>query len=419
MISLTGGNVQTLAGVAVPGGSLTLQLNSDAVVIATPGFVPSAYLATFKFDSTANLAGSCKIWSNFELNPPGTQYLVTFKDANGSRISNQIWQFTQSSGASVDIGTIIPVAPASSAAALPFSSVAANLLFGGPASGAAAFPTFRALVAADINGLSPTLAALAAASANIPNLNTQTIFQSAATILKIVDNNGGTRYSVPANGTSQATLNNTLITGGSTYGGTTQNKQIFTGNGTFTIPANVTSVKVTVVGGGGGGGGSTVANNGGGGGSGSVAIKWLSGLTPGNTLAITIGAAGAAGTTGASGGAGGGTSVASGTQTITSILTNGGAGGIGTLAASPGGSGGAATTGGDLNLGGTPGGFANSTNSIGGNGAPSILSGGGSGSGGVGAPGISFGDGGGGAGGAAAHSGGAGSAGAVIFEWIT
>lgn len=255
MISLTGGNVQTLAGVAVPGGSLTLQLNSDAVVIATPGFVPSAYLATFKFDSTANLAGSCKIWSNFELNPPGTQYLVTFKDANGSRISNQIWQFTQSSGASVDIGTIIPVAPASSSAALPFSSVAANLFFGGPASGAAAFPTFRALVAADIAGLSPSFAALTvvgnltAASANIPSLNTAGIFQSAATLLQIIDNQSGVRLSIPANGIGQGTLNNWKLTGPSSANSVTLvNFQgpasPITGTGaaatiyTFSVPAN-------------------------------------------------------------------------------------------------------------------------------------------------------------------------------------
>lgn len=255
MINLTGGNVQTLAGVAVPGGSLTLQLNGDAVVIATPGFVPSAYQRTFPFDSTGNLSGSCKLWSNAELNPPGTQYLVTFKDANGSRISNQIWQFTQSSGATVDIGTIIPVAPASSAASLPFSSVLANLLFGGPASGAAAFPSFRSLVAADIpallnalqqfgatdTGLSRISAGLlgigngtqgdfsgqlklaqllAGTQIQSPLLLASILQQIAGSAFILKDSNGGTRYSIPLNGTSQATLNNTAVAGGSSFTGT-------------------------------------------------------------------------------------------------------------------------------------------------------------------------------------------------------
>lgn len=42
------------------------------------------------------------------------------------------------------------------------------------------------------------------------------INQKAATIFLIKDNSGGTRLSIPANGTSQATLNNTNLTGGST-----------------------------------------------------------------------------------------------------------------------------------------------------------------------------------------------------------
>lgn len=99
--------------------------------------------------------------------------------------------------------------------------------------------------------------------------------------------------------------------------------QVFTANGTFTIPTGVTALKVTVLGGGGGGpiGGSF------GGGGGATAIKWLTGLTSGNTLAVTIGAGGAGKTsTGSqvSGNAGGNSTVASGTQTITTI-TGGGA----------------------------------------------------------------------------------------------
>lgn len=91
----------------------------------------------------------------------------------------------------------------------------------------------------------------------------------------------------------------------------------FTANGTFTIPAGITAVKVTVVGGGAGG---SQLN---GGASAGTAFKWLTGLTPGNTLAVTIGSAGSGiSTSGTS--TGGNSSVASGTQSITSIVGNGG-----------------------------------------------------------------------------------------------
>jgi hypothetical protein len=73
--------------------------------------------------------------------------------------------------------------------------------------------------------------------------------------------------------------------------------EVFTTSGTFTVPAGVTACKVTVVGGGGGGGNaynnSTVAPGGSGGGT---AIKWITGLTAGDTVSVTIGAGGTGGT---------------------------------------------------------------------------------------------------------------------------
>lgn len=196
------------------------------------------------------------------------------------------------------------------------------------------------------------------------------------------------------------------------------NFQKFTSSGTFTIPTGITAVKATVVSGGGAGGGTSGAasNNGVGGSSGSSAVKFLSGLTPGNTLTVTIGAGGT-GVSNGTGNTGGASSVASGTQTITSILTNGGNGGL--VAGQPL-SGGAAGSGGDLNLGGSPG-FVGSANNIGGNGATSIFGGGGTaGLQGAGNAATAPGAGGGGAGGNAgsASAGGAGASGIVIFEWV-
>ncbi len=123
------------------------------------------------------------------------------------------------------------------------------------------------------------------------------------------------------------TLTNKTIGAGG-LSGLTPSPQIFTSSGTFTIPAGVTAAKVTVVAGGGAGGGSDAGNtkSGAGGSSGSVGIKWLSGLTPGNTLIVTVGTGGL-GASNAAGNNGNASSVASGTQTITSITTTGGNGG--------------------------------------------------------------------------------------------
>ena len=105
-----------------------------------------------------------------------------------------------------------------------------------------------------------------------------------------------------------------------------------TGSNTFTIPAGTTSIKVTIVSAGGGGGGQLVDGGtnppGGAGGAGRWAAQWFVGLTPGNTLTVTVGAAGTGGASSTNGGTGGTTSLASGTQTITTIQATGGTGGI-------------------------------------------------------------------------------------------
>lgn len=165
--------------------------------------------------------------------------------------------------------------------------------------------------------------------------------------------NGGTGLStiplnnvVLGNGTSAVqtvapgTAGNVLTSNGTTWsssaatGTTGPRAQYFTTvatGQTFTIPAGITNLKVTVVGGGGGSGASGSFNcgpnqPGGSGGAGASAVQWLVGLTPGNTLTVAVGAAGSAGS-GGSGGSGGTSSVASGTQSITTIQCTGGGGG--------------------------------------------------------------------------------------------
>lgn len=217
--------------------------------------------------------------------------------------------------------------------------------------------------------------------------------------------------------------------------------QVFTSNGTFTIPSGITTLKITVQGGGGGGGNVSTPNNttalgmGSQGGGGGCATSFLTGLTPGATLAVTVGGGGA------SAAAGGASSVASGTQTITTITGSGGGAGVGINSDSvnyrlAGGAGGAASNG-TFNIAGQTGGdsgksiasgacfSAVSVNTTGGGdsfmgkgGAPYAYS-----STGVNATGraaTGYGGGGGGACGGTANTnnaGGAGSAGIVIFEW--
>jgi hypothetical protein len=215
---------------------------------------------------------------------------------------------------------------------------------------------------------------------------------------------------------STTTFTNKSIGAGG-LAGLSLNKQIFTSSGTHTIAAGVTAEKVTVCGGGGAGGGATASNNGGGGGAGGCSTKWLTGLTPGNTLTVTIGGGGA-GSAGAAGGSGTLSTVASGTQTIGTITGGGASGGNANGTQSAGGAGGTAS-GGDLNFGGNPGGGAYTT-ITGGPGGGSIFGGGAADSNG-GNPGNSAsantGAGGGGAGAGASRAGGNGGSGIIIFEW--
>ena len=131
MITLVNGNIQNPSGLVVPNGSMSLQLNIDATIIAAPyGIIPANLEIVFQFDANGDIlpnapAAAAQIYSNTELNPQnveglGTYYLVTFYDANGARInaSPMWWQFTQATNATVDIGQVTP-----------FATVGGNVIF--------------------------------------------------------------------------------------------------------------------------------------------------------------------------------------------------------------------------------------------------------------------------------------------------
>ncbi|CAA7612768.1 phage tail fiber protein [Magnetospirillum sp. SS-4] len=178
----------------------------------------------------------------------------------------------------------------------------------------------------------------------------------------------------------------------------TLHHQVFTSSGTFTVPANATAgtvFKFTVVGGGGGGyQGYT------GGGGGGTAVYYTSGLTNGQTCAVTVGSGGGNGTPGTAGGV---SSVVIGASTVTG---NGGLAGTSSAGiATPGGS----ASGGTLNIAGSA--------SASGYGNGSYYSGGSSHMG-FGATNNSYATGYGGGGSWNGGSYGNGTAGIVIVEWI-
>src|SRR5690554_6195879 len=86
--------------------------------------------------------------------------------------------------------------------------------------------------------------------------------------------------------------------------------ETFTSSGTWTVPAGVTEITVEAWGAGGGGGGSNSNNSGGSGGGGGGHTTNTFSVTPGQSVAYTVGAGGAAGAANAgTGGDGGQTTI--------------------------------------------------------------------------------------------------------------
>lgn len=96
--------------------------------------------------------------------------------------------------------------------------------------------------------------------------------------------------------------------------------------GNFTVPAGVSSMRITVIGAGGGGAGATT-NTGGGGGGGGQVLELLVTTTPGAVITCTYGAAGTAGAINTAGGDGGDTSISGAGITGNTFTALGGKGG--------------------------------------------------------------------------------------------
>jgi hypothetical protein len=139
--------------------------------------------------------------------------------------------------------------------------------------------------------------------------------------------------------------------------------QVFTSSGSFVVPNGVVQARVTVIGGGAGGGYHSTMP-GGGGGAGGQAMGVVTGRTPGQSIAVTVGAGGAALGSPGVGNSGGTSSFG------TFMSATGGTGGNGGTAvqfAMAGGAGGMGV-GGQINRGGSFGGDAITVASRGGDG---------------------------------------------------
>ena len=207
-------------------------------------------------------------------------------------------------------------------------------------------------------------------------------------------------------------------------GGGGYNLVVYNSPATYAPPADLHSVKVTVVAGGGGGGGATSDAGGAPGGGGAAAIEHIPAASMPGPVSVTVGSAGSAGNgisgnsgTAPSGGAGGTSSFGA---FLSATAGNGGGGAVGG-APGTGGNGGS-PTGGDININGSTGGGAGRKDFYSADG-PVFGSGGiaGGNNGGTGTAGTGNGSGGGGGGrsnnpGTAGDAGGVGAPGTVIIE---
>ncbi len=173
-----------------------------------------------------------------------------------------------------------------------------------------------------------------------------------------------------------------------------QSQQVFTSNGTFTVPDYVYSITVQCWGAGGGGGSSNTNNGnpraGGGGGGGGYSMSVIP-VIPGTNYNVVVGSGG----TGGSGGAG--SAGGSSTFNVTNVVANGGSGGS-RGGNGNGGAGATAGTGTTTYTGGTGANGANGTGSGGGGGGAGSTGNGGAASGMTGGTGASQNGGNGGAG---------------------
>lgn len=112
---LTGGNFQDNTGNPLSCGYLVFTLAHDENVSllgsSTGSQVVSGIQTTFYLDMNGSVVSNSGIWTNDNLTPAGSYYIVKAYNSSGLEVwvSPQIWTLTYSP--TINIGTIQPVTP--------------------------------------------------------------------------------------------------------------------------------------------------------------------------------------------------------------------------------------------------------------------------------------------------------------------
>ena len=106
--TVTNGNFQDSLGNVVANGSVTFQLNQDAVV-NTDTLICSDYEISYPLNQFGDLfTGDSTLWPNDILTPLGTFYIVKVYSANGQLVWGPNYCQILSSPSPFDVGVLVP-----------------------------------------------------------------------------------------------------------------------------------------------------------------------------------------------------------------------------------------------------------------------------------------------------------------------
>ena len=381
-----GFSAQMAAGTSMTATGLAISATSPASLTINIGAGAITQLTEVDASGFGSLAADTNNLVKVGVNQASTPFTLTAPATSGQSINYLIEAtFQEQDGTPVVLPYVNPSNPA-----LPYS---------GPSNSGVAQNTVRAQTV--------SLQLLAGAAANTGTQTTPSTTAGWAPLYIITVNHGQTAIT-----SWTVAPGSPFIDGGSILAAAqSAGKRLaaFTSSGNFTVPAGVTTVRAHVLGGGGGGGGGNASYAAAGGGSGGYACGTFT-VTPGEVVAVTVGAGGAGG--GNPGGSGGTSSFGA------LISASGGLGGAGAGASNCAGGAPGQGSGGAINL---YGGFGNDGNpssgaGAGGAGGASAFGGGGRSASGGSLAALAYGSGGGGCYGASGF-GGAGASGLVFVEY--
>lgn len=318
----------------------------DPTSVATFGNPGDLYISNTGLHYIKQDSGTTTNWSKVAIGTSMTNPMTTLGDMIYENATPAPARLAGNTTSTLNVLTqtgtgSVSAAPAWLTLPAAFGTQTANTIFAGPASGAAANPSFRALVAADISltFTAPTLTEILSSSTtggNIymnPNVLLTVTAGSASRGDVYHDGSGnvgtiiGTIGSIIAvhmttgTGFNSSPITKTSGSGTTTISFSAQNGA--SGSGLYAPPSGTLYLRIRMIGPGGGGGGSGTAGTAGSGGNGS-------GATTFGTSMLSAGAGQGGGTAANTGGTGGTNSLGSVSGFQRTGSTGGGSQGIGT-----------------------------------------------------------------------------------------